>query len=1038
MLLGIRRDLGTRTLVAAFLAVAPLLTLSGTAVAAPNAALRISPSTRIANPSPSGIRRYQPSTPRARALSKFPPRRGGALSISPPRGGGGGGGARLSSPGTGAQLIQDPGFELGPINTYWAESSSGGFEIISPSNPHSGRYSADLCGYTNDTPACQDVVGQQLNFNLPSGIISAQFSYWFWIGSQEPPSSCATTSPVDYLTLGVFDATNTADPANAATYCAADWGDQQWHQQSINVTTYLQGHVGQSLTVKVQGIDDANNLASEFFVDDLALSIYTAPSAPTSVLAQADNSAATISWQAPPDGGSPITSYTVTPYTNTGGSAGTPVVFNSPSTIDVLPGLLNGTAYTFTVAAMNAYATGAASGQSNSAIPDRSYNDEVASTNQFTLANSDGVTWQPMDPNYLSTSVTPASDSLAIVNSNVDLWTANAGFNQDIGIAVSGGTGVGTTYPSISGQPEAWKESGGYAGTFSPNAASVHTVLALKGASTYTFTLVWKTNKPASGTNIFAGAGPIGGVYSPTRMTVQLVPASGTPLDSPYVKTAVSTKQFTLTGSDGSTWSDLAPSAGPSISFTAPYDGSMFVSGNADLWTTVTGSNQDLGITVQGGAYPTTSGQPEFWKESGGFAGTFSPNAAAVSGMLAVSRGVTYTLKLQWKTNRPGAGTIVAGAGPIAGAYSPSRLSLWLVPTGARIEAVSTQQYALTNSDGVIWSDMDPTILKLSITPTNNCVATLSANADLWTATAGINQDLGIEVSSTLGTYSADRAGWKESGGFAGTFSPNAASIHTLFPMSASITYSVKLEWKANQIASGASIYAGAGPIGSKFSPTRLTAQLTCPAPATGRITTAPQSVTAGSASGPIMVQLVDTYGNPAPAGPGGQTFAISSSSSSGQSVTLDTNGVPASTLTIPAGASSASFKFKDAVAESVTVQVQATGFTTLTQVETVNPGITAQFKLTAPSTAIRSVPFNLTVTAEDKYGNTTPAYGGTIHFTSSDPAAVLPPNYMFVGSDNGVHTFSVTLNTVGSQTVTATDTTTSQVTGTSGSITVN
>jgi hypothetical protein len=196
--------------------------------------------------------------------------------------------------------------------------------------------------------------------------------------------------------------------------------------------------------------------------------------------------------------------------------------------------------------------------------------------------------------------------------------------------------------------------------------------------------------------------------------------------------------------------------------------------------------------------------------------------------------------------------------------------------------------------------------------------------------------------------------------------------------------------------------------------------------------------VSAGSISGPITVQLVDTYGNPTPAGVGGQTFTISSTSTSGQAVTLDGNGVPANTLTIPAGASSANFKFTDTVVEGVTVQVQATGFTTLTQSETVIPGATSKFKLTAPSAVTHGVAFNLTITAQDNYGNTTPGYTGMIHFTSSDGAAVLPANYTFLSTDNGVHTFSVTLNTVGTQTVTATDTPNSQVTGVSGPITVS
>ena len=58
--------------------------------------------------------------------------------------------------------------------------------------------------------------------------------------------------------------------------------------------------------------------------------------------------------------------------------------------------------------------------------------------------------------------------------------------------------------------------------------------------------------------------------------------------------------------------------------------------------------------------------------------------------------------------------------------------------------------------------------------------------------------------------------------------------------------------------------------------------------------------------------------------------------------------------------------------------------------------------------------------------------YTGTIHFTSNDPAAVLPANYTFTALDAGTHTFTngVTLKTAGSRTVTATDTVLSTVTG--------
>jgi hypothetical protein len=130
--------------------------------------------------------------------------------------------------------------------------------------------------------------------------------------------------------------------------------------------------------------------------------------------------------------------------------------------------------------------------------------------------------------------------------------------------------------------------------------------------------------------------------------------------------------------------------------------------------------------------------------------------------------------------------------------------------------AVSNQQYALTGSNGSTWMDMDPIGLKLTITPKFNCVAILTANSDLWTSTAGLNQDIGISVNGAI-------AGWKESGGFT-TFSPNAAFLETLAAMSAGTAYTIKLQWKSNKPAGSGTIYAGAG--NGPYSPTRLTALL--------------------------------------------------------------------------------------------------------------------------------------------------------------------------------------------------------------------
>jgi hypothetical protein len=80
--------------------------------------------------------------------------------------------------------------------------------------------------------------------------------------------------------------------------------------------------------------------------------------------------------------------------------------------------------------------------------------------------------------------------------------------------------------------------------------------------------------------------------------------------------------------------------------------------------------------------------------------------------------------------------------------------------------------------------------------------------------------------------------------------------------------------------------------------------------------------------------------------------------------------------------------------------------------------------------TVVAGTPVSLTVTAEDAAGNPT-AYLGTVHFSSTDPLASLPPDYTFTAADHGVHTFSgVILRTPGSQSVTATDTATASITG--------
>jgi hypothetical protein len=99
-------------------------------------------------------------------------------------------------------------------------------------------------------------------------------------------------------------------------------------------------------------------------VDAMAFTLAaTPPGAPGSVHASAGTHQATITWSPAAPNGSPVTSYRVS--ASPGGASAT---VSGSSTSAVVPGLNNGTPYTFTVTATNAVGSGATSAPSNSVI----------------------------------------------------------------------------------------------------------------------------------------------------------------------------------------------------------------------------------------------------------------------------------------------------------------------------------------------------------------------------------------------------------------------------------------------------------------------------------------------------------------------------------------------------------------------------------------------------------------------------------------------------------------------------------------------
>ena len=81
-----------------------------------------------------------------------------------------------------------------------------------------------------------------------------------------------------------------------------------------------------------------------------------------------------------------------------------------------------------------------------------------------------------------------------------------------------------------------------------------------------------------------------------------------------------------------------------------------------------------------------------------------------------------------------------------------------------------------------------------------------------------------------------------------------------------------------------------------------------------------------------------------------------------------------------------------------------------------------AVLNFTAPANVTAGTAFTVTVTATVD-GQRDTVINSPIIFTSSDPAAVLPAQYLFTSADAGSHTWTdvFILNTPGSQTISAT-----------------
>lgn len=143
----------------------------------------------------------------------------------------------------------------------------------------------------------------------------------------------------------------------------------------------------------------------------------------------------------------------------------------------------------------------------------------------------------------------------------------------------------------------------------------------------------------------------------------------------------------------------------------------------------------------------------------------------------------------------------------------------------------------------------------------------------------------------------------------------------------------------------------------------------------------------------------------------------------------------------IPAGFSSATFYYKDGQKglPVITVSSPAThGSGGDTQQETITSRY--RFLVTGITDPVKAgIPSSVTMQAIDYTGTPLHDYVGTVHFSSTDNGAILPPDFTFTQNMLGEHTFvnGVTMVTEGEWCVSATDTSDPNITGQQCNITV-
>ncbi|MGH3712474.1 MAG: S8 family serine peptidase, partial [Micromonosporaceae bacterium] len=146
-------------------------------------------------------------------------------------------------------VIVNGGFESGTAP--WVQSSSGGYQLITTTRPHSGSYSAWLGGYNSATESITQAVTVPANGTL---------RYWWYMTTSESGSTVWDT-----MRVRVYDANTGALLATPRTWSNAS-GAGLWREDTLSLASYA----GRSVRIQFAAQTDYS-LPTSFFVDDVSL-----------------------------------------------------------------------------------------------------------------------------------------------------------------------------------------------------------------------------------------------------------------------------------------------------------------------------------------------------------------------------------------------------------------------------------------------------------------------------------------------------------------------------------------------------------------------------------------------------------------------------------------------------------------------------------------------------------------------------------------------------------------------------------------------